>query len=178
VKTGLCSQAAIPLGSAKLRQNSDLRKSARIFIRFPALCVPPVGAGLASRWEGPLAWDNEEELAASAEGYEAELQRTGLVDFDDLVIFGERLVCGTRLVAPLLQAKLPVLAVDEYQDLGVALHPIVKRAASTAGFGSSPLATPTSPSTALRARTKHCSRSWPSAPMSSVSNFSSSIVGL
>ena len=34
---------------------------------------------------------------------------------------------------PLLQAKFPVLAVDEYQDLGVALHRIVKRVAFDGG---------------------------------------------
>jgi DNA helicase-2/ATP-dependent DNA helicase PcrA len=37
-------------------------------------------------------------------------------------------------VLPLLQAKFPVLAVDEYQDLGVALHRIVKRVAFDGGI--------------------------------------------
>eukprot|EP00873_Tetraselmis_striata_P030563 jgi/Tetstr1/450827/TSEL_037863.t1 len=78
-------------------------------------------------------WRAEEELAAWAEGYEAELRRTGLVDFDDLVIFGQRLVSEHDWVLPLLQAKFPVLAVDEYQDLGVALHRIVKRMAFDGG---------------------------------------------
>lgn len=79
------------------------------------------------------AWTGEEELAAWAEGYEAELRRAGLVDFDDLVIFGQRLVSEHDWVLPLLQAKFPVLAVDEYQDLGVALHRIVKRVAFDGG---------------------------------------------
>lgn len=79
------------------------------------------------------AWTSEEELAAWAEGYEAELRRIGLVDFDDLVIFGQRLVSEHDWVLPLLQAKFPVLAVDEYQDLGVALHRIVKRVAFDGG---------------------------------------------
>jgi DNA helicase-2/ATP-dependent DNA helicase PcrA len=79
------------------------------------------------------AWISEAELAAWAEGYEAELRRTGLVDFDDLVIFGQRLVSEHDWVLPLLQAKFPVLAVDEYQDLGVALHRIVKRVAFDGG---------------------------------------------
>lgn len=78
-------------------------------------------------------WTRKEELAAWAEGYEAELRRTGLVDFDDLVIFGQRLVSEHDWVLPLLQAKFPVLAVDEYQDLGVALHRIVKRLAFDGG---------------------------------------------
>lgn len=80
-----------------------------------------------------IAWTSEEELAAWAEGYEAELRRMGLIDFDDLVVFGQRLVSEHDWVLPLLQAKFPVLAVDEYQDLGVALHRIVKRVAFDGG---------------------------------------------
>lgn len=76
-----------------------------------------------------IAWTSERELAAWAEAYEAELRRLGLIDFDDLVIFGQRLVSEHDWVLPLLQAKFPVLAVDEYQDLGVALHRIVERVA-------------------------------------------------
>lgn len=79
------------------------------------------------------AWTDEAALSAWAEGYEAELRRTGLVDFDDLVIFGQRLVSEHDWVLPLLQAKFPVLAVDEYQDLGVALHRIVTRVAFEGG---------------------------------------------
>jgi DNA helicase-2/ATP-dependent DNA helicase PcrA len=82
---------------------------------------------------GTIAWRSEKELAAWAEGYEAELRRAGLVDFDDLVIFGQRLVSEHDWLLPLLQAKFPVLAVDEYQDLGVALHRIVKRVAFDGG---------------------------------------------
>lgn len=78
-------------------------------------------------------WTSEEGLAAWAKGYEAELRRIGLVDFDDLVIFGQRLVSEYDWVLPLLRAKFPVLAVDEYQDLGVALHRIVKRVAFDGG---------------------------------------------
>lgn len=78
-------------------------------------------------------WRSEEELAALAEGYEAELRRAGLVDFDDLVIFGQTLVGQRDWVLPLVQAKFPVLAIDEYQDLGVPLHRIVKRLAFDGG---------------------------------------------
>jgi DNA helicase-2/ATP-dependent DNA helicase PcrA len=82
---------------------------------------------------GTIAWRRERELAAWADGYEADLRRAGLVDFDDLVIFGQRLVSEHDWVLPLLQAKFPVLAVDEYQDLGVALHRIVERVAFDGG---------------------------------------------
>ena len=82
---------------------------------------------------GTAEWRSEKELAAWTEGYEAELRRAGLIDFDDLVVFGQRLVAEHDWVLPLLQAKFPVLAVDEYQDLGVALHRIVKRVAFDGG---------------------------------------------
>jgi len=78
-------------------------------------------------------WNSNEELVSIAEAYEAELRRYGLVDFDDLVIFGETLVTRFDWVLPLVQAKFPVLAVDEYQDLGVRLHRIVKRLAFDGG---------------------------------------------
>ena len=80
-----------------------------------------------------IAWTSKAELAEWAEVYEAELRGMGLIDFDDLVVFGQRLVSEHDWVLPLLQAKFPVLAVDEYQDLGVALHRIVKRVAFDGG---------------------------------------------
>lgn len=83
---------------------------------------------------GTIAWRTQEELAAWVQGYEAELRRAGLVDFDDLVVFGQRLVSEHNWVLPLLQSKFPVLAVDEYQDLGVALHRIVRRVAFDGGI--------------------------------------------
>ena len=79
------------------------------------------------------AWRASEELATLAELYEAELHRVGLVDFEDLVRYGTRLVREHDWVLPLIRAKFPVLAVDEYQDLGASLHQIVKRLAFDAG---------------------------------------------
>ncbi|CAM5316055.1 ATP-dependent DNA helicase Rep [Stutzerimonas stutzeri] len=80
-----------------------------------------------------VAWRSEEELAAWAEAYEAALRDEGLIDYDDMVVFGQRLIAEHDWVLPLVQAKFPVLAVDEYQDLGVALHRIVKRLAFDGG---------------------------------------------
>ena len=74
-------------------------------------------------------WVAEAELAAWTEAYEAELRRAGLIDFDDLIVFGQRLIAEHDWVLPLVQAKFPVLVVDEYQDLGVALDRIVRRLA-------------------------------------------------
>lgn len=80
-----------------------------------------------------IAWTSEEELAAWADAYENSLRDEGLIDYDDMVVYGQRLIVENDWVLPLVQAKFPVLAVDEYQDLGVALHRIVKRLAFDGG---------------------------------------------
>ena len=74
-------------------------------------------------------WEAEAELAAWTDAYETELRRAGLIDFDDLIVSGQKLIAEHDWVLPLVQAKFPVLAVDEYQDLGVALDRIVRRLA-------------------------------------------------
>lgn len=78
-------------------------------------------------------WESDPDLARITEGYEAALRRAGLIDFDDLVIFGNRLVSDHDWVLPAIQARWPVLAVDEYQDMGVPLHRIVERLAFEGG---------------------------------------------
>lgn len=125
-----------PLAVATQRQSDAAMKRVgdRLFgVRHPN---KPIDLGRHRRSildRSSVAWSSEEELSAWAESYEAELRRLGLIDFDDLVIFGQRLVSEHDWVLPLLQAKFPVLAVDEYQDLGVALHRIVKRVAFDGG---------------------------------------------
>jgi len=79
------------------------------------------------------SWQSEPELARFAEAYEADLRRQGLIDFEDLVIHGQRLVLRHDWVLPLVRARFPVLAVDEYQDLGTGLHEIVKRLVFSGG---------------------------------------------
>jgi DNA helicase-2/ATP-dependent DNA helicase PcrA len=74
-----------------------------------------------------IAWKEQPELAQLAEAYEETLHQKGWIDFEDLVIYGERLVVEHDWVLPLLRARFPVLAVDEYQDLGSGLHRIVER---------------------------------------------------
>ena len=125
-----------PLALATQRQSEQAMK--RVGDRLFGVGHPnkPMDLGRHRRSildRGSLAWTSEEELAAWAEEYEAEFRGMGLIDFDDLVIFGQRLVSEHDWVLPLLQAKFPVLAVDEYQDLGVALHRIVKRMAFDGG---------------------------------------------
>lgn len=78
-------------------------------------------------------WQSEPELSELAEAYERELHRRGLIDYEDLVLYGQRLVTQHSWVLAIIRAKFPVLAIDEYQDLGVGLHQIVQRLAFNGG---------------------------------------------
>jgi DNA helicase-2/ATP-dependent DNA helicase PcrA len=65
------------------------------------------------------------ELARFIEGYEADLRRRGLVDFDDMPLIAYRIIRENPWIRDSLMAQFPVLFVDEYQDLGHALHELV-----------------------------------------------------
>lgn len=65
------------------------------------------------------------ELADFIEAYEAELHRQGLIDFDDMPLIAYRMVKDHGWIRHALRARYPVLFVDEYQDLGHALHELV-----------------------------------------------------
>jgi DNA helicase-2/ATP-dependent DNA helicase PcrA len=72
-------------------------------------------------------WKQNEEFTGLAEAYEMELRKQGLIDFEDIVHFGQQLVHEHDWVLEVIRAKFPVIAVDEYQDLGGALDRIVRR---------------------------------------------------
>lgn len=74
---------------------------------------------------GPEWRLNDEPLFNVIEAYEQELRARGLIDFDDMMLLGLRLVETREWVRKLLRARFPILVVDEYQDLGVPLHRIV-----------------------------------------------------
>lgn len=65
------------------------------------------------------------ELADFIEAYEAELRRRGLIDFDDMPLIAFRMIKDHAWIRAALKARFPVLFVDEYQDLGYALHELV-----------------------------------------------------
>lgn len=62
---------------------------------------------------------------AAVEAYEARLLAEGLIDFDGLVMTGLALVEKHDWVRRAIQAKYPIIVIDEYQDLGLPLHRIV-----------------------------------------------------
>jgi DNA helicase-2/ATP-dependent DNA helicase PcrA len=79
------------------------------------------------------SWNSDPDMVRIIEEYERSLRRQGLIDFDDLVVLGNQLIAECDWVLPIIAAKFPILAVDEYQDLGRPLHSIVKRLAFDAG---------------------------------------------
>ena len=57
--------------------------------------------------------------------YEQELRRCGLIDFDDMPLLALDALRRNEWLRRAIFAKYPVLVVDEYQDLGRALHLMV-----------------------------------------------------
>ena len=69
--------------------------------------------------------DYDGQAAEVIEVYEALLAEAGLIDFDSMVLIGLQLVRDHKWVRKALKARFPILVIDEYQDLGHALHKIV-----------------------------------------------------
>lgn len=65
------------------------------------------------------------ELARLVEAFEQELRAMGRIDFDDMPLLAVRALRENKWLQRALLAKYPVLVVDEYQDLGRALHQMV-----------------------------------------------------
>lgn len=72
--------------------------------------------------EAPSWRGTDSDLAAICETYEELLHKQGIVDFDDMVLAGLRLLEGHAWIRQAIRAKFPVVVVDEYQDLGLPLH--------------------------------------------------------
>lgn len=82
---------------------------------------------------GGQDWQEDPRLASLLDRYEGLLRDEGMIDFEDMVLIGLRLIESHRWVRRALRAKFPVLVVDEYQDLGVPLHRIVQSLCFRAG---------------------------------------------
>ncbi|MEA9585884.1 ATP-dependent helicase [Xanthomonas sp. WHRI 10064A] len=78
--------------------------------------------------------ETDPELSELAEAYEMELRRRGLIDFDDMPLLALRALRDNPWLQQALLAKYPILVVDEYQDLGVALHRMVMGLCFRAGM--------------------------------------------
>jgi superfamily I DNA/RNA helicase len=76
----------------------------------------------------------DSELARLVEIYEEELRWAGRIDFDDMPLLAVRALRENPWIQRALFAKYPVLVVDEYQDLGRALHRMVLGLCFSAGM--------------------------------------------
>ncbi len=65
------------------------------------------------------------DTARLVEAYEEELRSRDLIDFDDMPLLALRALRQHEWLRRAIFAKYPVLVVDEYQDLGRALHSMV-----------------------------------------------------
>jgi DNA helicase II / ATP-dependent DNA helicase PcrA len=79
-------------------------------------------------------WADDEDLARLINRYEEKLRAARLIDFDDMVIMGLKLVEENEWVRRSIRARFPILVVDEYQDLGVPLHRLVVSVCFGAGI--------------------------------------------
>ena len=75
----------------------------------------------------------DDRLPHISRGYEAHLRAAGRIDFDDIVVGSLELVRGDEHVRRALRAKYPWFVIDEYQDLGLALHRMVRTLLEQAG---------------------------------------------
>jgi DNA helicase-2/ATP-dependent DNA helicase PcrA len=62
----------------------------------------------------------------AVERYEAKCERLRIWDFEGIVLATVRLLRDYPQVAAVVKAKFPVVMIDEYQDLGAALHRLVE----------------------------------------------------
>ncbi len=74
------------------------------------------------------------DTANVIEAYENALHSKGVIDFDGMVLNGLQLVEQCEWIQKAIRAKFPILVVDEYQDLGHALHRIVQCLCFKAGL--------------------------------------------
>lgn len=68
----------------------------------------------------------DKDVAEWILNYENALREKGLIDFDDMVLNGLWMIEENQWIQELLKAKFPVIAVDEYQDLGAPLDRIIR----------------------------------------------------
>lgn len=75
--------------------------------------------------DDPKFLETDPDCAKLVIAYEEELRARGFIDFDDMPLLSVRALRENPWLQEAIKAKYPVLIVDEYQDLGSALHQMV-----------------------------------------------------
>lgn len=72
-------------------------------------------------------WQKAIFLSSLATSYETSLRESGYIDYNDQILLGCNLIDQNPWVRRLIEARFPIIVVDEYQDLGIPLDRIIRR---------------------------------------------------
>lgn len=72
-----------------------------------------------------IFWESSPEIAKAAELYEKKIMETEYIDFINIINISAKIINEQEYVRKTLRSQFPWLLVDEYQDLGKALHEMV-----------------------------------------------------
>ncbi|MER7247005.1 ATP-dependent helicase [Kribbella sp. NPDC000426] len=117
-----------PAGALMSKQQSDgLRDECAAAAHTDKWALKKVFPSLRRRFAaGEDLTDENPNHMAAVQRYERECDRLSIWDFDGVVFKAVALLREHPEVSSVVQAKFPVVLVDEYQDLGAALHRLVE----------------------------------------------------
>lgn len=89
---------------------------------------------LAIKGRSDVTMESSELIARAAEIYEAKINETEFIDFINIINLSAKIINEKKYVRETLRSRFPWLLVDEYQDLGKALHEMVLELVFNAGI--------------------------------------------
>lgn len=89
---------------------------------------------LSFRGKSEVNMESSDLIAKAAEIYEAKISETEFIDFTNIINLSARIINEQEYVRDTLRSRFPWLLIDEYQDLGKALHEMVLELVFNAGI--------------------------------------------
>lgn len=89
---------------------------------------------LSLKGRSEINMESSELIAKASEIYEAKIRETEFIDFTNIINLSARIINEQEYVRETLRSQFPWLLVDEYQDLGKALHEMVLELVFYAGI--------------------------------------------
>lgn len=80
---------------------------------------------LSIKGKSGVSINSTEQITRAAVLYSKKLRQTEFIDFIDIINISAKIIREQEFVRKCLQSKFPWLLIDEYQDLGKALHEMV-----------------------------------------------------